>query len=135
MKRFQRLEYPTVYTVGALGYGGIELLWRGATHWTMPLLGGLCFVLIYAVTAATHGRPWLTWPLCAAGVTAMEFAAGCLVNLYLGWAVWDYGGLPGNVLGQICPLYALYWLLLSIPCSLLSRGIRRGFRGGGARSL
>ena len=32
--------------LGGLAYMGIELLWRGRTHWTMGVLGGVCFVLI-----------------------------------------------------------------------------------------
>lgn len=30
---------------GAL-YVGVELLWRGHSHWTMAAVGGFCFVLI-----------------------------------------------------------------------------------------
>ena len=30
----------------------------------------------------------------------------------LGLDVWDYSGLPGNVLGQICPAFGLLWFLL-----------------------
>ena len=26
-----------------------------------------------------------------------------IVNLAFGWNVWNYSGLPGNLLGQICP--------------------------------
>ena len=118
-------EVFLVYLLGALGYGGLELLWRGRTHWTMLLLGGLCFCVIYAVTVFLHiSLPW-KWLLCAAAVTALEFAAGCLVNLRLGWNVWDYGSLPGNILGQVCPAYAACWFLLSIPCTALSQAIRR----------
>ena len=32
--------------IGGALYMGIELLWRGRTHWTMGLVGGRCFVLI-----------------------------------------------------------------------------------------
>ena len=31
----------------------------------------------------------------------------------MGWAVWDYSALWGNLWGQVCPLYSLYWLGLS----------------------
>ena len=36
------LEYGGVFTAGGLGYGGLELLWRGRTHWSMLLCGGVC---------------------------------------------------------------------------------------------
>ena len=32
--------------VGGISYGLLELLWRGRTHWTMLLLGGVCFLCI-----------------------------------------------------------------------------------------
>ena len=35
--------------IGGAIYAVIELIWRGHTHWTMALLGGLLFVLIGAI--------------------------------------------------------------------------------------
>jgi hypothetical protein len=32
-----------------------------------------------------------------------------MLNLWLGLGVWDYSGMWGNVLGQVCPLYAVIW--------------------------
>ena len=40
------LEYGCVFAAGGLGYGGLELLWRGRTHWSMLLCGGVCAVLV-----------------------------------------------------------------------------------------
>ena len=122
------LELGCVYLIGAAGYGSLELIWRGYTHWTMLVLGGVCYLLIYFV-ATRLGRvsPLRKWTLCAAGITLLEFLSGCALNLGLGWDVWDYGGIPGNLLGQICPRYALLWFLLSIPCCVLSRLMRRVF--------
>ena len=118
-------EFFFVYLLGALGYGGIESFWRGSTHWTMLLLGGACFLVIYAVTAFGRFVLPLRWLLCAVFITVMEFLSGCLLNLCLGWDIWDYGDIPGNLLGQICPFYSACWLLLSIPCSALAHLIRR----------
>ena len=61
------------------------------------------------------------WPLlarCAAGalvITGVELAFGLVCNLLLGWRVWDYSLLWGNLWGQICPLYSSLWFLLCIP--------------------
>ena len=118
-------ELLFVYLLGAVGYGGIECLWRGFTHWTMLLLGGVCFVTIYGVTNSLRSPLVWKWLLCAAIITALEFSSGCLLNLYLGWEIWDYGNLSGNLLGQICPFYSACWFLLSIPCSGLAYAIRR----------
>ena len=47
-------------------------------------------------------------------VTAYEFAVGSVGNLWLGWEVWDYSALPGNVLGQICPQFTCYWFMICL---------------------
>lgn len=52
----------------------------------------------------------------AAIITGLEFITGCIVNLWLGWAVWDYSSMPLNILGQICLPYMLLW----IPVALLA---------------
>ena len=128
------LEYLTAGLAGGLCYCGIELLWQGGTHWTMLILGGLCFLMMYSVNLRLQLPLLGKWLLCAATVTAMEFVAGCLLNLWLGWEVWSYRGLPGNLLGQICPRYAFYWLLLSVPGSGLSVLLHRCFHGATGES-
>lgn len=102
------LEYGGVFTAGGLGYGGLELLWRGRTHWSMLLCGGVCAVLIYLIAGRERTVLWRRWTLCAAAVTTVEYFTGVLVNLRLGWNVWNYADRPLNVLGQICRC---------IPCS------------------
>ena len=49
----------------------------------------------------------------AAIVTALELLVGLIVNRWLGWDVWDYSDMPGNLWGQVCPQFAAAWLLLS----------------------
>lgn len=46
-------------------------------------------------------------------ITAVEFVSGCIINLWLGWAVWDYSNMPLNLLGQICLPFSLLWVLIS----------------------
>jgi len=60
---------------------------------------------------------------CIAGsviITFMEFSVGCIVNLLLGWDVWDYSSLPFNIMGQVCLLYSVMWFFISIPAIFLS---------------
>ena len=47
----------------------------------------------------------------AGAITAVELATGLLVNR--DFSVWDYRGQPGNVLGQICPMFMALWVPLS----------------------
>ena len=63
--------------------------------------------------------------LSSAAICTAEFYTGCLVNLRLGWNVWDYSAERLNLLGQICPRFALLWLLLSVPGLWLCNRIRR----------
>ena len=60
------LEYGCVFAAGGLGYGGLELLWRGRTHWSMLLCGGVCAVLIYLIAGRERTVLWRRWTLCAA---------------------------------------------------------------------
>lgn len=122
------LEYTTVYLTGAAGYGALELLWRGWTHWTMLVVGGLCLCVMYVLANETHFPRWQMWVLSAVFITTAEFVSGGIVNIALDWRVWDYTAMPGNLLGQICPLYCLLWLGLSVPgiwfCTRLRRFLR-----------
>lgn len=95
------LEYMTLLIVGGTLYVLVELLWRGRSHWTMFLLGGVCFICLGLINEII---PWemLLWQQALIGaciVTVLEFLTGCIVNLWLGLDVWDYSGLPGNILG------------------------------------
>ena len=115
-----------LFLIGAVLYAAIELLWRGHTHWTMAALGGLLFLLLGGLN---NWLPWempLLWQIIigTAIVTAAEFAAGCVLNLWLGLGIWDYSNLPGNILGQICPQFTLAWAGLSLVAIVLDDYIR-----------
>lgn len=106
-----------LFLIGGRLYTWIEILWRGYTHWTMFLLGGICFVIMGLLNE--HIFPWrlsLTMQsiISACVITFFEFITGCIVNLWLEWNVWDYSGLPFNLLGQICLYYFLLWIPLSV---------------------
>lgn len=102
--------------IGGLLYIIIELIWRGYSHWTMFDLGGLCFVFLGRINELI---PWNMplWQQALIGtaiITGLEFITGCIVNLWLGWNVWDYSNVPFNVLGQICLPYILLWIPISL---------------------
>lgn len=117
----KKREYTTVYLIGATAYGAIEILWRGFTHWTMCLTGGLCFLSFHIFNIKNKSRKLIE--KCAVGsgiITAIEFIVGCTVNKLLNWHVWDYSNVKGNILGQICPIYSIFWFLLCIPMTFIS---------------
>lgn len=100
--------------LGGLTYMGIEILWRGHTHWTMGVVGGLCFVLIGLLDEWQEHPPLLIQMMQGAIiVTAVELVTGLVINCWLGLGVWDYSDMPGNVLGQVCPQFAAAWFFLS----------------------
>lgn len=102
-----------VFLLGGSAYGMMEILFRGYTHWTMVLTGGACILTLYLLLGWLSSLPLVLGALAGAViVTAYEFAVGCIVNLKLGWHVWDYSSMAGNLLGQICPLFTAAWFLL-----------------------
>ena len=115
------LELLAVLALGGASYAAIEILWRGRTHWTMALTGGVCFLFMYLISARSGLPLPVRWLWCASFVTALEFVVGGVVNVALGWGVWDYSDRPLNLYGQVCVRYALYWLLLSVPGCALAR--------------
>lgn len=122
------LEYSAVSLTGAAGYGLLELLWRGWTHWSMLVVGGVCLCVMYVLANDTKFPRWQMWVLSAVFITTAEFVSGSIVNIALGWQVWDYSAMPGNLLGQICPLYCLLWLGLSVPAIWLCGKLRNFLR-------
>ena len=80
----------------------------------------LAALLCVPLDLANEHIPW-EWPLWAQAVaggtviTAAEFVAGLVLNIWLGLGVWDYSGLPCNLLGQICPQFWAVWCLLAGP--------------------
>ena len=46
---------------------------------------------------------------CAGLVTGVELVAGLVLNIWMGLDIWDYSGMPGNLMGQICPQFAAVW--------------------------
>lgn len=112
--------------IGGLVYIMIELAFRGRSHWTMFIVGGLCFWMIGLINEII---PWEMpiWKQCIIGaviVTTVELLSGCIINLGLGWNVWDYSNMPLNFLGQVCLPFSLLWVLISAVAIVLDDYLR-----------
>ena len=121
-----KIAYFVSFITGAILYTATEILWRGHTHWTMGIAGGVCLTAIYALRVACPDTSLII--LCITGafvILTVEFATGFIVNMMLGWNVWDYSDRVFNIYGQICPLYAFLWVLICIPGNLISSGIQK----------
>ncbi len=107
-----------LFYVGGFAYMVLEFLWRGYSHGSMFLLGGLCFLLVGGCVAKLTRLPLaLRLILGACVITALELATGLLVNR--DFRVWDYRRLPYNFLGQISLQFSLLWIPLSLAAMVL----------------
>lgn len=125
------LQLLFLFCVGALIYMGIEILWRGHTHWTMGVVGGICFVIIGLLN---EGYNWQTpfWKQALIGtcvVVAIEFVAGVILNIILGLNIWDYSNIPFNLFGQICLPFTVLWYGLTMVAIVLDDYVRYWFLG------
>ena len=109
------LKHCILFYMGGSAYMTLEFLWRGRSHGSMFLLGGLCFLLIGKLSAALKRVPLVLQLLfSSAMITCLELGTGLLVNR--DYSVWDYRAVQYNYLGQICLPFSLLW----IPVSLLA---------------
>jgi len=101
----------------ALGviYVALEVIFRGYSHPSMFIVGGLCGVLVGAINQYPrfYKAPIFLQSIVGAVIVLLvEFVSGCVLNLWLGLGVWDYSGMAGNLLGQVCPAFGLLWFLI-----------------------
>ena len=110
------LKYLFLFLVGGAIYCVIELLYRGYTHPSMYILGGLCFIVCGLFNEIFEwDTPLLIQMLLSSiAITDLEFITGIIVNLILHLNVWDYSNIPFNLLGQICLPFCIIWFFLSL---------------------
>lgn len=94
------------FLLGAIGYPLLELCWRGRTHPSMALAGGLTTLLLGRLQ---RSRLSIVQGALLSGlaVTGLEALIGCTVNRR--HRIWDYRTMPCNWRGQICLPYTLLW--------------------------
>ena len=105
-------RFLLIFLAGGVIYVCLEVLWRGRSHWSMFLAGGICLLLVGHLQEVQPRLPLPFRILAGVGIITMtELAFGLAVNR--DFSVWDYRDAPGNWLGQICPGFMLLWLPLS----------------------
>lgn len=119
-------ERPCLFLLGGAAYFGTELAWRGESHWTMFLAGGLCFCILEGLGRRLRAPLPAVAAVAALLVTAVELAAGLGCRLLLHVSVWDYSAEWGNVAGLICPKYTALWFFLCLFLLWAMRELRRG---------
>lgn len=110
MNKQKLKNYLFIFSFSAAVYGGVEILWRGYTHPTMLLAGGICGVLLLLVNNVMKREKYLY--KCIVGsliITAVELVFGLIFNIGLQQNIWDYSNLKFNFLGQISLLFTVVW--------------------------
>lgn len=119
------LKFLAIFSFGGLSYGLCELMFRGFTHISMFVVGGLLF---YLTGLLDEGKspPCLIVQMALGCliITSGELLSGTVINLFMDLEVWDYSLLPMNLLGQICPQFSLIWLALTLPVIYLDDLLR-----------
>ena len=120
------LKYFILGWFGGSTYCSLEVIFRGRSHWSMVVLA---FILFLLKGNLNNLFPWemslvKQGVIGACMVTVLEFITGCIVNIWLGWNVWDYSNMPLHILGQVCLPFSLLWILLSIVCIIVDDYLR-----------
>ena len=102
-------EYGFLWLLGGTLYYSFEMIFRGFSHWTMFVLGGISMAFFAFQGKAMHWREalWKQVIRCTIFVISCEFITGLIVNKWLQMAVWDYSNQPFHLFGQICLPFAI----------------------------
>lgn len=119
------LYYSLLFLIGAFGYGFIELLWRGYTHPTMALAGGISICAISLIQRKFKALKFIyRCILSGLFITTIEFVFGLIFNLYFNLGIWDYSTIPINFLGQVSFLFFVIWCILAAPILIFTEFMR-----------
>ncbi|SMC18689.1 Putative ABC-transporter type IV [Clostridium acidisoli DSM 12555] len=108
-----------IFIMGAL-YMVLEGLWRGWTHISMLVVGGLSAFFIGTLNEHPNFCDRKMWRECLIGtiiILVIEFISGMILNVWLRLDIWDYSNNWGNLYGQVCIPYAALWFFL-IPLAI-----------------
>lgn len=124
-------EYLVLWALGGCIYYGIEMLFRGFSHSSMFVLGGLCMQFFWWQGESTNWSDALPRQIlrCTLFVVSMEFVTGIIVNKWYHLAVWDYSDMPFQLFGQICLPFALFFSVLCMIGIFLSGYLLHWFYG------
>lgn len=127
-----------LWTWGGAVYFLLEVAYKTITNhperisWTMLVLAILLCIPVERCGAELPWKCpiWLQAAVCTILVTGVEFFAGVILNIWLGMDIWDYSGMPFNILGQICPQFIGVWWLLCLLFIPIFDWIRYAVLGG-----
>ncbi len=120
------IKNTILFVFGGLSYIIIEMLWRGYSHWSMFVLGGICFWVIGLINEYSEETTPLLFEMLLGSffITLLELVCGYIVNIRLNLNIWDYSDMPLNIMGQVCLKYSILWFILSFFCIIIDDNLR-----------
>lgn len=120
-----------IFLIMGMVYISLEGLYRGWTHGSIILVGGLCGVCIDLLTEFPQYYKLKMWQNCILGmiiIWVIEFTSGLFLK-NIGLVVWKYEGF-GSIMGLVSIPFGLIIFLPLIPfCIWLGDYIRYKFFG------
>lgn len=110
------LKYLVLFLIGGITYYFIEIAYRGYSHFSMVIVGGLCFILIGSINEFSNKEIPLLLQMFISVIliNIVELISGIIINRILLLNVWDYSQLRFNFLGQISLNSSIAWFFLSL---------------------
>jgi len=100
------------FILGGIIYMGIEVLYDNTSDRCMGFIGGLAFVI--SSILLMFNLPYLiNCLLIGVIVTVLELIGGLVFNRK--YHIWDYRKLPFNILGHVCLLFTVIWIVVIAP--------------------
>lgn len=124
--RIYLYELIFMFLLAGLIYSLLEICFRGFTHWTMTILGGISGCGLYVISAL-NTTVWIKALYGALMITVFEMITGYVVNIVLSMGVWDYSAVPLNFMGQICLPFSVLWYVLSLWAMGICKKVRESF--------
>lgn len=129
MKKLTKLLI--LFLFGGASYIIIEILYRGYSHFSMFILGGILFLEIGILNELCDNKTSLLLQGIIGSflITVSELITGLILNVWLNLNIWDYSDLPFNILGQISLPYSIIWIFISIVAVILDDILRHRLFG------
>ncbi len=119
------IKYSMIFFIGGICYGLLEVVYRGHTHPSMVVAGGICFTVIVLLDNMLRDRVNILLLALLGGIviTCVELVFGLIFNVWFKMGVWDYSSAPLNLYGQVCLPFSLLWVAVSLFAIIINRRV------------
>ncbi|MDO4554720.1 MAG: hypothetical protein Q4B70_06220 [Lachnospiraceae bacterium] len=127
MKIIEKILTPLfLLSFGGMAYYMIEIVFRGESHYSMMLCGGLAFLSVSLFHRHFENRMMLLSQMILSSliITGWELLFGLYFNIHLDQDVWDYSNQLIQYRGQISLTFSVLWFFLSFPIFYIEKWIR-----------